>query len=478
MTACRSARDVGEAHQILLGALQSAAAGSRIAAAETHGQQHHHQQQQQQQRLQLESFTSNYEHDPDLMASLPAHSLTHLDLQLNIMGEVDCFEDTIAAALAHLINLRELRLACVPEHDCVSGSCLVELTRLTRLTSLTLEGGWSGMEQAMRALLARPPPLQQLRLGLTGQDWALPAADLSRLSQLEELQVGRGVPELAAPAEHASWTLPASLQCLVLRTPISTCRLMHVLNLWQLQDLYLCVGFSDQRLLLRMAERLPALQCVALEYTGLQETVSTAAVWGKLPQLQELILDYRCDHGPSQQQMDTILWHSSSHTAHQAAATGLVEVPGQFRTRSVALSQSLTRLTRLRDLGLCIGPASYLEKGGLLGLHVLTGLTRLVLTGVRVGDVAATMLASNLQQLRHLDLRDCSLEGPCCAALGRLTQLTELNLQDNVGLTRRSVMRLTGLTRLQKFYCDLDENTADPMADWDEPWRVRQQQRW
>lgn len=321
--------------------------------------------------------------------------------------------------------------------------------------------------------------LQQLRLGLTGQDQALPAADLSRLSQLEELQVGRGLPELAAPAEHASWTLPANLQCLVLRTPISTCRLMHVLNLRQLQDLYLCVGFSDQRLLLCMAEQLPALQCVALEYTGLQESVTTAVVWAKLPQLQELILDYRCDQGPSQQQMDAILQGIAAATQlTKLQLQAWVEVPGQFRTRSVALSQSLTRLTRLRDLGLCIGPASYLEKGGLLGLRVLTGLTRLVLTGVRVGDVAATMLASNLQQLRHLDLRDCSLEGPCCAALGRLTQLTELNLQDDVALTRCSVMRLTGLTRLQKFYCDLDENTADPMADWDEPWRVRQQQRW
>jgi hypothetical protein len=72
-----------------------------------------------------------------------------------------------------------------------------------------------------------------------------------------------------------------------------------------------------------------------------------------------------------------------------------------------------------------------------------------------VDDVAATALASSLKQLQHLHLVDCALgDMACLAAIGQLTQLTELNLWGCTGLTRQSLMLLTGLFRLQQLHVD------------------------
>ena len=83
--------------------------------------------------------------------------------------------------------------------------------------------------------------------------------------------------------------------------------------------------------------------------------------------------------------------------------------------------------------------SSRLVPGDALALSALTGLTRLVLAGVGdgVGDVAAAAVAHSCRQLRQLDLSECSMgSAACLAEIGRLTQLTQLQLQSNVGVTR------------------------------------------
>jgi hypothetical protein len=96
-----------------------------------------------------------------------------------------------------------------------------------------------------------------------------------------------------------------------------------------------------------------------------------------------------------------------------------------------------------------------------LALTALTQLTRLVLDGTLhgVGTAVATALARSLQQLQSLDLSYCKLdlgstEGlACLEAIGRLTQLTQLKLSGNEGLTQHGLMQLKGLSRLEQTAC-------------------------
>jgi hypothetical protein len=95
-----------------------------------------------------------------------------------------------------------------------------------------------------------------------------------------------------------------------------------------------------------------------------------------------------------------------------------------------------------------------LVRGDALGLTALTGLTRLILSRAQhgVGTAVATALACSLQQLQSLDL---GAEGfTLLEAIGRLTQLTQLILSGNEGLTQLGLMQLTGLSRLEQEACE------------------------
>uniref|UniRef100_A0A383VXX4 Uncharacterized protein n=1 Tax=Tetradesmus obliquus TaxID=3088 RepID=A0A383VXX4_TETOB len=76
---------------------------------------------------------------------------------------------------------------------------------------------------------------------------------------------------------------------------------------------------------------------------------------------------------------------------------------------AVAACRRLSALTGLKDL--CILEDTILPPCDALALTSLTSLTRLVLSNMRggVGDVAAAVLAHQLTQLQHLDLRRCDL---------------------------------------------------------------------
>uniref|UniRef100_A0A383VY18 Distal membrane arm assembly complex 2-like protein n=1 Tax=Tetradesmus obliquus TaxID=3088 RepID=A0A383VY18_TETOB len=60
------------------------------------------------------------------------------------------------------------------------------------------------------------------------------------------------------------------------------------------------------------------------------------------------------------------------------------------------------------------------------------------------------VLAYGLPQLRHLELAGLDFEGiAAMAAVGQLTQLTQLCLTNTGGLSDESLMQLTGLVQLQ-----------------------------
>jgi hypothetical protein len=147
-----------------LAALPQANTVSAAAGAAAAGIQTPQQQQQQQQGLQVVSLSSSCLAKPGalgILAALPAHSLTHLDLTFN-----SCVVDAslVSAALMRLSSLQELHLKrCLATR--VTGSCAPAIMQLSRLTSLRLEGcHWCGSGEQLQQLLAQPLPLRQLVL--------------------------------------------------------------------------------------------------------------------------------------------------------------------------------------------------------------------------------------------------------------------------------------------------------------------------
>jgi hypothetical protein len=247
------------------------------------------------------------------------------------------------------------------------------------------------------------------------------------------------------------------------------------LELQQLQYLSLRVDFTEQQPLLQLAQ-LPALQYLVLQYRhAAAAAAATAPAWGLLPQLQSLHLVHfdpirDGSDAPTEQQLAIIL-------EGIAAATTLTKLVLEIRTAVsaeaepqvqpqvdpqavLAVCGHLTGLMRLKDLTIHGHGDSSWAAGDVLALIALTSLTKLHMVDAthRVGNAAATALACELQQLQHLDLSRCGLqlddvEGiACLEAIGQLTQLTYLGLQNNPEITQAGLMRLTKLCRLQELH--------------------------
>jgi hypothetical protein len=400
---------VTAAQQLLQQALQLAAAWAALqttAAACTPAAAPPQQQQLQQQHgLHMSSFSSNCLVRADLLAALPAHSLTHLELEFMHSTAPD--SAALSAVLAQLSSLKHLELSSGNNNSPVSGRCLLGLSQLHQLTRLKLVGFWSDSEQPLQQLLAQPLALRHLHL-----DWQnsaqdlLPELNMAALKQLEELVCEN---ELAEGS-----VLPSQLQQLQL-TPylgVTAGSLSPVTQLQQLRRIYLFVRVKEQEPLLRLAQ-LPALQHLAFDYCeNYAAAAATAAAWLRLPQLCELQIG-GADDSPNRVEMEAIL-------AGIAASTQLtklnLEVQANLREDGgvaedvfiVAACARVARLLHLKDLYLSFDENESLRLGvgDALALTALTGLTRLSLCIGRsaLGDYEATALACNLQQLRDLDL--------------------------------------------------------------------------
>jgi hypothetical protein len=313
------------------------------------------------------------------------------------------------------------------------GSCLAGVAQLTRLTSLTLQGDWRSQQQQLQQLLEAPLPLQQLHLENSDMRARLPPLNMARLTQLKQLSC-------SAVFDDDATVLPAQLQRLYL-TDCGTGQssgLQPVLMLQQLQHLE--VTFQEQQpadvtleraFLLRDAltrlALLPALQHVKLEYAATQEwplaalhlATLTARAWGQMPQLRELRVRFSYGGG-----MEAII-------AGLAAAT------------------SLTMLS--------IRPGA--------SWHFKLDHSY---------NAAFTEVLPKLQQLQHLELVRCTITSPeCIAAIGQLTQLTELRLEGSRMIPQR-LMLLTGLKQLQQLGVDKTPRVTESVLE--QFWAVLRQQ--
>jgi hypothetical protein len=438
---------VEAAQHLLRQAMQLAAAASTVAAP---GQNIATQQQQQQRLNNISSITMAG--DAAMLRALPAHSLTSLKLyQLQPTPN----RSAVCAALAGLRNLRQLRLQA-------SVSCLAGIAQLSQLTLLEV-GVHEEHHAELQQLLAQPLPLRVLHLDEYEE---LPLLDLSNLTQLQRFGNHMELNAVFPPQLQqldASW-LPAA-------------QYSALMPLRQLQDLRFVVDNEDSSPLLRLAQ-LPALQQLSLEYQFGNAAAGTAAAWREMRPLCELTLELAFERA-SMRQWRVIL-------AGLAAATQLTKLQLCAAVRYSAgrdaegeedmqgpVCAKLTGLSNLKELRvwhLVIkrSNALLLPPGDALALTALTGLTKLELQWLcdGVGDLAAAAIAGSCKQLCHLDVQDCSLGSMAClASVLHLTQLTELCLQGNSGLTQQGLMLLTGLTRLQQLSVDRTAEITDEVVD-------------
>jgi hypothetical protein len=467
-----NAFDVVEAQQLLEEGLLAAAGpaapglsadGARAAAS---------QQQQQQQRLNLASFSSDYA-SLEMLRCLPTHSLTHLRVEFNYALPEQYAE--VPDVLARFSNLQQLQLD--GQGGKMPGSCLAGIAQLSKLTQLQIEIGslrsslWDPLilQQPLQQLLSQPLPLRMLQLDM--QDMLYEPLDLTALTQLEEL-ITDGL--------HPQSKLPGQLRSVKL-TGVRDKGLEPLRELQQLQRLDVCISVDSEATttVAQLAQRLTGLEHLALRYTYAWDAVTASDTWCKLPQLRELSFDFEAGVRVRCWQIDGILLGvaaATSLTKLELEAFCAVEVngeeteddesPAEWECAPVAVCRQLSKLTGLQDLGFT--RYTMLEPGDALQLTALTNLTRLVLSNMHdgVGDAAAAAIASNLTQLRHLDLSWCELgrDGGDLAEVEKLVHLTELRLEGNSQLSRDALNSVLCLPTDRSVMVGLDKQQRNLVA--------------
>uniref|UniRef100_A0A383V7H8 F-box domain-containing protein n=1 Tax=Tetradesmus obliquus TaxID=3088 RepID=A0A383V7H8_TETOB len=184
----------------------------------------------------------------NMLAALPAHSLTHLYLKTL---EWPYGRLAFSAALTRLSNLQQLHLVYP---DTEAGSCLTGLAQLTQLTLLELDCYYTE-KSMLQQLLAQPLPLRVLRLQSAYWEDHL---DLSHLTQLQEFSNK----ESCRTSGELNTSFPEQLQKLEAGPLHHEDDFQALLQLQQLQSLAFADYVGDPELLLRLAQ-LPALQQLA-----------------------------------------------------------------------------------------------------------------------------------------------------------------------------------------------------------------------
>jgi hypothetical protein len=311
---------------------------------------------------------------------------------------------------------------------------LAGVAQLKRLTSLTLQGDWGDQQELLQQLLAAPMPLQQLHLGLAKQATSacLPPLNMASLTQLKQLRL-----DAKFEADFDDDTvLPAQLQRLRLTYSGTGSGLQPVLKLQQLQHLE--VTFKEQQ---------PQLELTPERSTMLRDALTRLAL---LPALQHVKLEYISTHGVV--------------NAVQVLAAGSAGAWGQ--------------MPQLRDLGLRllnVGLSTQHMDKLLEGLSAATSLTKLSLQPrgwlcrqpiVKTCNAALAQVVPKLQQLQHLELLQCRINSTeCMAAIGQLSQLTELRLEGNPEITRQGLMQLTGLKQLTRLGVDRTQHVTQQTVE-------------
>jgi hypothetical protein len=113
----------------------SSSGGTGIAGAMANPQQQQQQQRGQRPPFALRSFSSSIRHSPDVLAALPAASLTQLAWDADVPLGEEWQQTAMAGAVAHLTNLQRLDVG-----DSLWGVWLPVIAQLKQLTYLEING--------------------------------------------------------------------------------------------------------------------------------------------------------------------------------------------------------------------------------------------------------------------------------------------------------------------------------------------------
>jgi hypothetical protein len=376
-----------------------------------------------------------------MLSSLPAYSLTRLDLKLGYKGLLN--GPQLSAALAQLSSLQQLRIAMGEVRDCYPfpGSALAGIAQLSKLTSLTVAGEFQGLTKSLQQLLMQPLPLQQLQLdawdALVGGRLDLPVLDMTNMTHLQELSSTR-------MQLREGTALPHQLPRLAFGMCTTGITLTIASRCQQLQYVSCQVQFNNPEPLLQLAA-LPALQHVALDYWSWQDAAGTSASWAQLllqqlrvfshldcmpfyrtaadqrrlltsvmggvsacTRLTELLLDIWPQDDEVWRHDDREHLLEGGSESEQAAEQQQMQVIGQAGGARQNSSYSivcgtLVGLASLKNLQV----TCRLALSDVAALTSLTGLTRLAVHGVfGEGVDCVTAVLQRLQDLQHLDVEE------------------------------------------------------------------------
>jgi hypothetical protein len=437
-------------------------------------------------QLQLRAFSTSYLYTPNVVAALPAATLTRLKLSASVYGH-HAESSAFAAPLARLVNLQQLQL----HHLDLDSSCFEAIGSLAQLTKLTC----STASSSAAAMSHLPPQLLELDIGLSGTP---AAAAAEPAAEAAEQAVGQGQHEVslqlahitALQSLHISNTchlreshLPASITELLVMSSCASSALppLTALNLRQLPELktlrvvYEASVDSAQQLLHQLAP-LKQLQWISLEYSSFNAAQHAAAAWRGCSALQHLtIYGIMDEDDDDDDQIPADLLLEPEHVLHVlqgiGAATSLqaLEITGVVPADVVDVARHLTGLTRLQVLELHTYNSSSQD---LLHLRALAPtLTSLSFRCPQVDDLAVVGLSCRLQRLQRLSLLHHSMKSSAALlALSMLSELQELDLRGCPGpFDGHVLMELAAaLPQLQQLEVTSGQFTLEDLqAFWD-----------
>lgn len=249
--------------------------------------------------LRLRSFSCNCLSSPAILQALPAASLTHLEVSLQMLPLLfqqpaqsdmcrprSCDGAAFARALMSLTGLQHLSVTECNDStysSTCSDALIAAAGQLHRLTRLVVRD-----VTASNSLLLLPPQLQSLELFVTLSSSSSSTLQLGQISALQQLQLhlsGRHSPAAGSslPPQLAALTIAAAFD-----SEASDVSSLGVPGLQQLTRLSaancsLCNAQQLQRL-----SGHPQLQQLLLTYDDSCQAHAAAAAWQQLPQLCSL----------------------------------------------------------------------------------------------------------------------------------------------------------------------------------------------
>lgn len=376
--------------------------------------------------LRLRSFTCSLPPTAEMLATLPATTLTSLTLwQVN---NTNWFAGL--SSLSHLQRLH-VRLPGITEE--MTDRCLSQIGKLQQLTQLELCRLTANGDMQLL-----PTQLQHLEIlyiipysvSKDSKPEDIRLVSLQHLECLQQLKLRAA--ELAAGS-----ALPSNLHSLELDALWTADSLAGFASLQQVTSVMLrnqSIGMEHLRLL----EQLPKLQELSMVVSNSTRLLEEAAVWRKLPLVSLQFTAQRV----TADEMAQLMQHVARATKIREISINVDAIAADgMQSPQLAICEHLKALKNIKCLSLAIDLPHAFAAQDTQHLSALITLTRLQLchkgSGPYLDSDTLCLLALSLTALKHLDVHsDTQLFDskqssiPALSAIGKLTALTTLRIEE------------------------------------------------